>query len=61
MAADARLALPQHLCQFTDRQFHRAQQCEDAQPRRVGKRAEDIEGQSHNIFILETTYKDIFI
>ena len=43
MARHARLALPEHLRELADRQLHRAQQREDAQPRRVGKRTEDVE------------------
>ena len=34
------LALAQHLRQFADRQLHRPQQCQYAQPRRVGQRLE---------------------
>ncbi|WIX29269.1 hypothetical protein QQW99_19470 [Bacillus amyloliquefaciens] len=36
VAADARLALPEDLRKLADRQLHRAQQREDAQPRRIG-------------------------
>ena len=40
MARHPGLALPQHLGQFADGQLHRAQQRQDAQPRRVGQRLE---------------------
>ena len=42
MARDPRLALAEHLGELADRQFHRPQQREDAQPRRVGKRLEQV-------------------
>ena len=48
MPADARLALSQHLCQFADRQLHRAHQRDDPEARRIGKRAEDVEGVRHD-------------
>ena len=57
MARDARLALPQHLRELTDRQFHRAQQRENAQPRRIRQRAEDVESDRHD----GKRYRDIFI
>ncbi len=57
MAADARLALPEHLCQFADRQLHRPQQREDAQAGAVGERAEYVEGEAS----CRIRYKDIFI
>ena len=57
MAADARLALAEHLRELADRQFHRAQQREDSQPGRVGKGTEDVEGDRHCAY----RYKDIFI
>ena len=40
MARHARLALPEELRQFADRQFHRSQQREDAQPAGIGERLE---------------------
>ena len=40
MARYARLALAEQLRQFADRQLHRPQQRQDAQPRRVGQRLE---------------------
>ena len=42
VARDARLALAQHVRQFADRQFHIAQERQDADPRRIGKRLEKI-------------------
>ena len=42
MARHARLALPEDLRQFADRQLHHPQQREDAQPRRVGQRLEAV-------------------
>jgi hypothetical protein len=47
VARDAGLALAQHLREFAHRKLHRAQQREDAQPGRIGKRAEDGEFLSH--------------
>ena len=47
MARNARLALPQHLCQLAHRQLHRAQQHENAQARRIGKGAKDFERGNH--------------
>jgi hypothetical protein len=41
MARHTRLALPQHLRQFTHSQLHRRKQAHDAQPRGVCQRAED--------------------
>ena len=40
MTRDARLALPQHLRQFADRQLHRGEQAHDAQPGRVSQCAQ---------------------
>ena len=37
VARDPRLALPEHLRELADRQLHRPEQREDAQPRRVGE------------------------
>ena len=42
VARHARLALPEHLRQFADRQLHHPQQRQDAQPGRIGKRLETI-------------------
>ena len=45
--AHARLALAQHLRELAHAQLHRAEQREDAQPRRIRQRAEDGEGLVH--------------
>ena len=59
VARDARLALPEHLGELADRQLHRPQQREDAQPVGIGKRLEKRErGESVD---MNSTYKDIFI
>ena len=42
VARDPRLALGENLGQFADRQFHPPQEREDAQPRRVRKRLEQV-------------------
>ena len=42
VARHARLALAEHLRELADRQFHRPQQRDDAQPRRIGKRLEQV-------------------
>ena len=44
VARDPRLALAEHLGELADRQLHRPQQGEDAQPRRIAQRAEDFGG-----------------
>ena len=40
VARDARLALPEHLGQLAHRQLHVGEQPHDAQPRRIGERAQ---------------------
>jgi hypothetical protein len=47
MAADTRLALPQNERKLTDRQFHRAQQTQDAKPRGIGQCTEYLERLGH--------------
>ena len=42
VARDARLALPEHLRELADRKLHRAQQRQDAKPRRIGQSGEDV-------------------
>ena len=42
VARDPGLALAEHLRQFADRQFHRPQERDNAQPRRVGKRLKKL-------------------
>ena len=56
VARDPRLALPQHLREFAHRQLHVRQQAHDAQPCRVGKRA-----QERVDLHFDGGYKDIFI
>ena len=41
VARDARLALPEHLGKLADGELHRAEQAHDAQPGRVGQRAQE--------------------
>ena len=57
VARDARLALAEHLGELADRQLHRAQQREDAQPRRIGQRLEQVGKREAP----ESRYKDIKI
>ena len=54
VARHARLALPKHLRQFANRQFHVAKQRQDAQPAGIGKRLKYIgegQGRGHQITI----------
>ena len=54
VARHPRLALAEHLGELADRQLHRPQQREDAQPRRIGKRLEQVgerEARRHGIRI----------
>jgi hypothetical protein len=58
MAGNARLALPQHLRKFPNRQAPLpAQKRDDSQPGRVGKGAENVEG----VWTYRHTYKEFFI
>ena len=54
---NARLALPEHLREFADRQLHPPQQRDDPQSRRIGKRTKDGERAFH----LRPSYKEFFI
>ena len=47
MAGDARLALPEHRGNLAHRQFHAADEQQDADPARVGKRAENGQQRVH--------------
>src|SRR3546814_277261 len=51
VTGDARLALPQHLRQLAHRQFHRAQEAQDAETRGIGERPEEFGGVEHQIRI----------
>ena len=54
MARNARLALPEQLGKLADRQLHRPQQRQDAQPRRIGQRLEkrgELEVPGHRLRI----------